>query len=584
VNKKIVFACLVLPSLCFGAGVTIELDTAVTVGSFKYVEDSCLDQDSQEECEFDFSAVEIDPESISPRAPVYESIREEPNAIAIAISNKPEDEGIISRKSANVSFSYGSEVKVMQQYGGKFAVYSNDGIIHFYEFDFQTPGPSTTYDYVPAVTAESFSLQEYRFSEYNRIPEEQDLPLSDRTPVSRFMPVVVSESQDTRLIWSEHPDVSERFEGAFTNYDYYDLPEGLQLHMWPINLNSLIYQREEYSWGTVYSYENDDTKGLWLTGYFADGDAPVSQQVSNIAIEHSIVSNSHLGLTQFFSYGESNTLHARPLEWSQLPTYQFSTIQNVKSLNVIYNGSGTVLEVVDVADITKFYWWGYADPVEVMLPESDNVNTNLSIEYCDGTQGKIYCIVQLDTGEVTDASLSVYEYKLYELVDGTLVFDRDITSPALRNGFISIQGIYSYGYNRLIFVNTLDLRHRVFNVMPEKTHYVGVSGSSGVNWNVGLLEDREYSGVVYWVFSTSGQVYAYKYTLDLNEPEPEPEPDVDVGGEAGSGDSSDDDFDERDLEEEEEERIIPRAELSGSLGWLIMLVLYAAYLPRRFAK
>lgn len=331
--------------------------------------------------------------------------------------------------------------------------------------------------------------------------------------------------------------------------------------------------------GFVVSYDNLDEAGLWLSGRQFDGNSLVefNGQVSPVDISQSQIIKTHKGLAQFYieerDEGELKVAHLRFIEESESPSLLLESTDEFQSLESVYSQAGT-LYIGYFENGSDLVWHSKATNELNYAVIPDNMNR---LEGCKADRERIFCIMS-DFSENAEQCEDECDEGLFlfELIDGEFVKDRILDHTMLDRGMISFSGIYAYGKNRFLLLQTVDHKYRLFNLTLAGTFYNKKIDNRNLNMDVSIVPGIT-KGNFFLVFAANQSAETVRISANLNE-------DSKAGdGSSGDGDASDDTGSE-DKDKEEEDKEVPFAEMEGSLNIYLLMLALLILMPLRLAK
>ena len=519
---RAVIICL-LASNVWSAGVTIELDTAVTIGTLEYTETDADDN--------------LAPE-LSPIIP----FRIVPLPAAVELPEvASSNQGIIKIDTQNVTLlsSGGPQFSILND-GKLYAHNNNQGQLKSYTFDYDGHVKQFIYPELPISTS-YFSIQK---TINGSGPEE-----------ARAWPWALNILTNTVYEWVENLDEATGQDNAEWNENK-DFLDGLDGHLQPAIHSGIMSTGD--SVGHVFSYEG----GLWHNGWQHNESTHTPDlkagNVSLINISQSKLIETHRGLAQFYieAAGPANL---RFIEIVGEPVASFETTEPFHNIQSVYNSQGSLYQFHFESGV-NFVWHDKTTDQTSSVPVPGGMNY---VNHCNETNDRVFCVMNNDV-----------DYILYELINGIFVQDRDLDHLLLEDGLVGVDAIFAHEGERFIAIKTIDLKNRLFNFTRGSAHLSLTSGVTDSSFKVQIIES-DVEGSFFYVLSHSGAIFTKRvHTLP---PEEEPFQRIIIP------DTPAEEVEEVE-EEEEEKKEIPFAEMSSSLNLYLLLIGLCLIFNRKIRK
>jgi hypothetical protein len=429
--------------------------------------------------------------------------------------------------------------------------------------------------YAHTFNYESEQAQSYAFPELSNKLNSFSLQVS-KVPVEgqessdiHISPYLIDTSGNFKY-WLRTP-VQTLDEGYWATGDSLGLPLGLdgfiEMTAHPENANTA-------DGSFIVSYTSVTESGLWLSGLQYDGGSFVdfSGQVSPVDISNSKLVKTHRGLAQFYiekrDDNELKVAYLRFIEESATPIYTLESTDEFQSLESVHSPDGTLY--IGHFEHGSDIFWHSKSTNEInysIIPNGMN-----RLEGCNEDRGRIFCVMS-DFSNIGEQCENECEEGLFlfELIDGVFVKDRTFSHIMLDQGMLSFSGIYAYGKNRFVLLQTVDRKYRLFNLTLSGTLPNKKINNLNLDLDVSVIPSLT-EGTFFLVFMANQSAETIRIKANLN-----------LDSQAGDVDSSDG----RDLdstEEEEEDKEIPFAEMSSSLNQYLLILSLFIMFPVRSKK
>lgn len=377
----------------------------------------------------------------------------------------------------------------------------------------------------------------------------------------------VAKTQDRVSYWSPRT-------GVWLGDQLTTLPENMDGFIAATSHPEIDYENPLNS-GFVVSYKGMFESGLWMNGsqWNGSGFVAVERDVSDIDISLSKLIETHHGLTQFYiedtEDNEVKAAHLRFIEVSGEPVITIKATDDFVDIDSVYSSAGT-LYIARFTNGIDFIWhdketesfvYMGAPSFEKELLQGGIQTVQMDEYYnCSTAADKIHCGF---TGED--------DIVIFEILSGQFSEKAVLDHNLLDQGIVSLNGVYEYGENLFISVQTEDFYARLFNATVAGTFHVKKSEDRNPT-DVSIIPSFE-AGMFYWVLDTGSGTNAFRVKANLNldaeNTENESSGRVDQE-EQGAGD-----------DEEGEEEPLVRKELSSSNNLFFLSIALLILLSQR---
>jgi len=330
-----------------------------------------------------------------------------------------------------------------------------------------------------------------------------------------------------------------------------DFPEGVY---WAEGANESIF----------LSYYSPEDSGLWEI----DLQNTNGSKVSGITLDSSDLYATDLGFLQVYLHSESevyfNFLQSNEKDLKLTSTSDFKIV----NVDFIFDSDGGVVLLYAEGVGVLPMWFNSATGELTLFNIPEEV---LKILACEDTNRDPICIVETDNGRM-----------LYKVIGDQLIEEMEFYGHDSIDSIIRLESVVSYDNAHYISIKTGDYTSRLVKVTSDgSTQLLRSSGSDYFEYWI-IIPSQEDNKFLWSGFSSVSGTYNFTFhALEVFSVADEEEPvivfDPDEIRDFDSGVPVVDD-------EKEEAKEIPRAELSGTLSWLMLINMLLLLSVRRLGS